>query len=148
LDNTLHNCDVISTCSVCILSTDVLYYLMYAYLPWWIIQVPHNCSYNSIHKSVITHLCRLQTFRVQKYWFSDKLWVFYETCKQSFGTLDTRTCYTHWQKSWENHEKKTENNRQFWQKYSHFEKIGDNFLSLSYNCLMTFVSAAIKRWNE
>jgi len=31
--------------------------------------------------------------------------------------------------------------RQFWQKYSHFEKIGENLLSFSSNFLMIFVSA-------
>jgi len=52
-------------------------------------------------------------------------------------------CYTkqlHWQKSWENVQKKAENVpqfsqkesiRQFWQKCSHFEKIGENYMYFS-----------------
>jgi len=47
----------------------------------------------------------------------------------------------HWQKSWENHEKKTESFTQF----SHFEQVGEYFLSFSSNFPMILISVLASR---
>jgi len=67
--------------------------------------------------------------------------IFYILCQVHLGHFSIRHNHAlQWQKSWENSEKRQKIIRPFWQKYSHFEKIGEHFLYFSSNFPMIFVS--------